>query len=121
MLNDNNNNPNPGVPIITWYFVGSDAADKARYTNQIWTISGYSGGTGTGTIYSFSVPAPAANQGFAPNGNLLSFSDSVMGSWALKYDNLNRLTTGTVSSGTYNNLKLTGPTTALETGQRKAW
>lgn len=35
-------------------------------------------------------------------GNLLSYADSVMGNWAFTFDSLNRLVTGTSSSGAYN-------------------
>jgi len=39
-------------------------------------------------VYTYSVPPG----GYAPNGNLLAHSDSVMGDWAFQYDTLNRLT-----------------------------
>jgi RHS repeat-associated protein len=53
------------------------------------------------TIYSFA-------GGYDGVGNLTSYSDSsmgnqVMGSWGYTYDTLNRLVTGTPSSGPYNN------------------
>jgi RHS repeat-associated protein len=41
-----------------------------------------------GTIYSYVVP----EGGYAPNGNLLTYWDSVMGNWNYGYDTLNRLT-----------------------------
>ena len=62
---------------------------------------GPSSGSGT-VLYSFSVPAPTATAGYAPNGNLLSVNDSVMGSWSYGYDNMNRLTSANVASGSYN-------------------
>lgn len=40
-------------------------------------------------VYNYTVPPG----GYAPNGNLLSYSDAVMGDWAFQYDTLNRLTT----------------------------
>ena len=42
-----------------------------------------------GTIYSYVVP----EGGYAPNSNLLTYWDSVMGNWNYTYDTLNRLTT----------------------------
>jgi RHS repeat-associated protein len=44
-------------------------------------------------IYSYSVPSG----GYASNGNLLNYTDLVTGTWNLGYDNLNRLTSGTVT------------------------
>jgi RHS repeat-associated protein len=46
------------------------------------------GNNGIPPIYSYTVPAG----GYAPNGNLLAHSDSVMGDWGYQYDTLNRLT-----------------------------
>ena len=42
------------------------------------------------TLYSYSVPT---TDGYDSNGNVLSYTDSVMGSWTFGYDQLNRLTT----------------------------
>ena len=47
------------------------------------------------TVYSYSAT-------YQPNGNLLSYNDSVMGTWTFGYDNLNRLITGTPSAGDFN-------------------
>jgi RHS repeat-associated protein len=47
-------------------------------------------------VYSYSIT------GYDPDGNLLSYTDSVMGSWSFGYDPLNRLTSAAVSSGYYN-------------------
>lgn len=44
-------------------------------------------------VYSYSVPAPTGTSGYAPNGNLLSYSDSINGSWSMQDDSLNRLQT----------------------------
>ena len=41
-----------------------------------------------GAVYNYTVPAG----GYAPNGNLLAHSDSIMGDWAFQYGTLNRLT-----------------------------
>jgi len=68
-------------------------------------VSGMSGG-GTGTpLYAYSIPSSG---GYAPNGNLLSVTDSVMGSWSYSYDNLNRLALATANSGNYMNISVAG-------------
>ena len=41
------------------------------------------------TLYSYTVPAG----GYEANGNVVAYTDSVMGSWTFGYDQLNRLTT----------------------------
>jgi RHS repeat-associated protein len=41
-----------------------------------------------GTIYSYAVP----QGGYAPNGNILAHTDSVMGDWVFSYDAMDRLT-----------------------------
>jgi RHS repeat-associated protein len=48
------------------------------------------------TIYSFSVPSSG---GYDASGNLLSYTDTVMGSWTFTYDTLDRLVTGAAGSG----------------------
>jgi len=47
------------------------------------------------TIYSYSVPAG----GFDHVGNVLGYSDFVMGTWSQQYDHLNRLMSTSQSSG----------------------
>ena len=51
------------------------------------SVSGMSGGggSGNGNAYAYQVG------GYAPNGNILSHTDSVMGAWSFGYDTLNRL------------------------------
>jgi len=49
-----------------------------------------------GTVYSYNL---AGN--YAANGNLLGYTDSLMGTWAFGYDNMNRLLTGASSSGAF--------------------
>jgi hypothetical protein len=44
------------------------------------------GNSGNGNAYAYQVG------GYAPNGNILSHTDSVMGMWSFGYDTLNRLT-----------------------------
>jgi len=74
------------------------------------TLAGGSNGTPgstSTTIYSYSIPTPpTTTTGYAPNSNLLSYTDSVMGSWSYTYDTLNRLTGGSTSSGPYAGLQM---------------
>ncbi len=37
----------------------------------------------------------------APNGNVIGYTDSVMGQWGLGYDNMNRISSGQVLAGPY--------------------
>jgi RHS repeat-associated protein len=54
-------------------------------------------------IYSYSVPSSG---GYAPNSNIINYSDQITGSWNMEYDNLNRLQNAASSSGYYNGLTL---------------
>jgi RHS repeat-associated protein len=57
-------------------------------------VGGASAGTSNGTLYAYNVP----DGGYAPNGNILAHSDSVMGDWYFSYDSLDRLSTAGVTS-----------------------
>jgi RHS repeat-associated protein len=59
---------------------------------------GRNAGSGPGVIYSYQI---SSSGGYAANGDLLSYTDSVMGAWTFGYDYLDRLTTGTPSTGSY--------------------
>jgi len=51
-------------------------------------------------IYSYSITTPGgAASGYAPNSNILNYSDSVMGTWSFNYDSLNRLIAGMPAAG----------------------
>lgn len=56
----------------------------------------------TTAIYSYTVPA----NGYAPNGNLSAYTDSVMGTWAMQYDGLNRLQNAAASAGAFQGVHL---------------
>jgi RHS repeat-associated protein len=57
------------------------------------------GGQITGNVlYSYVI---SDQGGYAPNGNLLSATDTVTGTWNYTYDNLNRVLTGTGTAGYY--------------------
>jgi len=90
-----------GIPVT----VNSSTSEPGLFSSP--SFSGTSGslGGGTdstlnpGTIYSYSIPSPpTANTGYAGNGNLQSYTDSVNGQWtAIGYNTLNQLTTATVA------------------------
>lgn len=55
------------------------------------------------TIYGYQIKDNNGDSGYAPNGNIIAYSDSVNGSWSnIGYDGVNRLTTATqaVNGGT---------------------
>ena len=74
------------------------------------TLSGgsdASAGSGSTTIYSYSIPTPPTSfMGYMPNGNLLGYTDSVMGPWNFYYDSLNRMTGGEAGLGPYAGLQM---------------
>jgi RHS repeat-associated protein len=57
-----------------------------------------------GTIYSYLVPGG----GYAPNGNILAHSDSVMGDWAFSYDAMDRLSTAAQFAATPTSTQFAG-------------
>ena len=58
-------------------------------------------------IYSYSIPTPATQfTGYMPNGNLLGYTDSVMGPWNFYYDSLNRMTGAEAGLGPYQGLQM---------------
>jgi len=59
-------------------------------------------GQPTMPIYTYSVPSG----GYAPNGNVTNYSDSVTGTWSIQYDGLNRLQGANAASGPYNSAVL---------------
>jgi len=101
----------PGAA-ANWSVMAS-ADDSLPPTTPSFSVmtSGMSGGTnGTvtpGLLYGYAIPTTG---GFAPNGNLMNVSDTVMGSWSYGYDNLNRLTTAVAGSGSYMGNSIAGAT-----------
>jgi len=65
------------------------------------SISGMAGGGG-GNIYSYSIPSSG---GYDAVGNVASVTDSATGQWGYTYDTLNRLLTGSATSGSYSGFK----------------
>jgi len=68
---------------------------KTQATEAVLGLTVTSQSLGPGIVYSYTVPS----SGYAPNGNLLSYTDSIMGTWSFGYDNLNRLISGTPGTG----------------------
>jgi hypothetical protein len=62
-------------------------------------VATLAGGVANGPLYSY-----ALNSGYALNGNVIGFTDSVQGQWGFGYDNVNRMTSGTPTAGPYNGL-----------------
>jgi RHS repeat-associated protein len=61
-----------------------------------------------GTLYEYMITPPGGSSGYAPNGNLLSYTDSVNGTWNFGfsgYDALNRLVGGSATGGVYQGLQ----------------
>jgi RHS repeat-associated protein len=77
----------PGSHTVTAsYFLDDQSLSGTAATS----ISVTSGSTQSG--YSYSITDSSGNSGYAPNGNIVAYSDSVNGQWSLGYDGLNRLT-----------------------------
>jgi hypothetical protein len=79
---------------------------SASFSGTSGTLSGGVNGTSTpGTVYNYTIGSGGAS-GYAPNGNLLSYTDSMNGGWSLIYDNVNRASVATATSGVWNHLTL---------------
>jgi RHS repeat-associated protein len=100
----------PGTAANGWPVTLSSASNQPKYfssasfTGTSGTLSGGTGGsTAPGTIYQYTIPAPGAQVGYAPNGNLMSYSDCVptciTGAWSMNYSSLNQLAGVKASSG----------------------
>jgi RHS repeat-associated protein len=68
-------------------------------------VATLAGGVANGPLYSYALSTGGgATPGYAPNGNVIGFTDSVQGQWGFMYDNMNRMTSGTPTAGPYNGL-----------------
>ncbi|GGA80311.1 hypothetical protein GCM10011507_34450 [Edaphobacter acidisoli] len=92
----------PGASSDYSYSLAStyDSQDFAQGSFSANPSSGsLTGGTDPSTVatpvYSYSMLSP--NLGYDLNGNLLGYTDSVMGTWTFGYDGLNRLASGTAT------------------------
>ncbi|MBT9331498.1 RHS repeat-associated core domain-containing protein [Paracidobacterium acidisoli] len=62
-------------------------------------LSGGSDGTPSQSmVYNYVITPANGPSGYAPNGNLVSYTDYVMGTWNFGYDTLNRLTIASTNS-----------------------
>ena len=77
--------------------IGASVTETRSWDKRGRPLSDTDTGPG-GVVYSYSIPSSG---GYAANGDLLSYTDSVMGQWSFSYDKLDRLMTGTPSSGPY--------------------
>lgn len=67
-----------------------------------------SSGQGQQTIYSYSISSYASGSqptGYDAAGNIVGYTDSVMGGWSFGYDTLNRIQSSSVTSGAYAGLQ----------------
>ncbi len=77
--------------------------NRLRNTGTAYTTStGSSSGSGV-SLYSYSLLSP---NGYAANGNVTGFVDSVNGTANIGYDSLNRMTQGKATAGLYTGLQL---------------
>jgi RHS repeat-associated protein len=75
----------------SYTFVANYSGDSGNYpASASTTLTVQADLSTTDTIYSYIVPTTG---GYDTNGNVLSYTDTVMGSWYFSYDQLNRLTT----------------------------
>jgi RHS repeat-associated protein len=85
------------------YQVTSSSAESSIFTSP-----SFSGSPGSGSLAG-ATNAPLYNwaiSSYAPNGDVLSMTDSVMGTWSYAYDDFNRLTSGSATAGVDNGLAL---------------
>jgi YD repeat-containing protein len=91
-------------------FTGYDTADfpVGSFSADV-PAGALTGGTLASTVvtpvYSYSVPTG----GYALNGNVLAYTDTVMGSWSFGYDQLNRLTSAVNTAAAPANAQLATP------------
>jgi RHS repeat-associated protein len=79
---------------------------SASFSGTSGTLSGGVNGTTTpATVYNYTIGSGGAS-GYAANGNLVAYTDLMNGGWSLNYDNVNRVSSATATSGAWNNLTL---------------
>jgi RHS repeat-associated protein len=85
------------------YQVTGSSSVPATFISPSFTGSPSSGSLTGGTnvaLYNWAISS------YAPNGDVLSMTDSVMGTWSYNYDDFNRLTSGSATAGVDNGLTL---------------
>jgi len=73
--------------------VDYNTADFTQASFSASSTSGSLAGGENAPLYSWAINS------YAPNGDVLSMTDSVMGAWTYGYDDMNRLVTGSASAG----------------------
>jgi RHS repeat-associated protein len=76
--------------------------------STVFTNPSFAGSPGSGSLAG-ATNAPLYNwaiSSYAPNGDVLAMTDSVMGTWSYTYDDFNRLTNGAATAGVDNTLSL---------------
>jgi RHS repeat-associated protein len=93
-----------GSQVLLANFFPTDSTDYTTASGST-TIQVNSGSVAS--IYSFTISPPSGASGYDGVGNVLSYTDSVMGTWSMAggYDSLNRLTTASASAGPYAGLQ----------------
>ncbi len=85
------------------YAINAESSLPATFAEPSFAGSPNSGALVGGTnapLYNWTVNT------YAPNGDVLSMTDSVMGTWSYSYDDFNRLTNGTATAGVDDGLAL---------------
>ena len=78
---------------LTVSFTPTDFTNYTSASGSVMLVVNVNPGLQSATIYTYSITS------YAPNSNILSYTDSVTGAWSnLGYDSLNRLIAGTQSS-----------------------
>jgi RHS repeat-associated protein len=83
----------------------SNSSQFATPSFEAVSANGMTGGASAafeaGVVYSFNLTGK-----YAPNGNLLGYTDQIMGTWGFGYDALNRLTSSGATAGGYQGLQV---------------
>ena len=102
------------------YSLQTTSWDSADFPNASFVPGGVNGNLSGGanassgssqTIYSYSIPSYVSGStptGYDADGNIVGYTDSVMGTWSMVggYDTLNRLGSASATSGTYAGIKI---------------
>jgi YD repeat-containing protein len=93
-----------------WQITAAVTYDSTDFTAPSFLVTtgamaeGYSAASGQSPAYFYYVP----EGGYAPNGNILMHSDSVMGDWAFSYDAMDRLATAAQLASTATSTQFAG-------------
>jgi RHS repeat-associated protein len=87
----------PGTRTVTASYFLADQTLSGTASQSITVTSGSTQSSG----YSYSITDSNGNSGYAANGNVVAYTDSVNGQWSLGYDNLNRLASAATGANNY--------------------